>query len=191
MVIRSKLKLHDIEVKYLIRENIPSVHCNLELRNGELVRVYAVHPKPPFPDEDTSSTERDAELLLVGRLAKDDQRPTIVVGDLNDVAWSHTTRLFQRISGLLDPRRGRGFFSTFNAKHWWMRWPLDHVFMSVDFQLRSLRRLESIGSDHFPIFISLAHLPRKKGSQSEQMASSSDRVEAKNKIERGESGDSR
>jgi endonuclease/exonuclease/phosphatase (EEP) superfamily protein YafD len=77
--------------------------------------------------------------------------PVIVAGDLNDVAWSRTTHLFQRTGGLLDPRVGRGFFNTFDTRSRLTRVPLDHVFASRHFLLVELRRLPDIGSDHFPI----------------------------------------
>ncbi len=85
-----------------------------------------MHPEPPLPKKDAD--ERDAELLLVAREVKQRGNPALVAGDLNDVAWSHTTRLFQRLSGLLDPRVGRGIYATFHTGHWIVRWPLDHLF---------------------------------------------------------------
>jgi endonuclease/exonuclease/phosphatase (EEP) superfamily protein YafD len=155
MSLYSKLELVDPAVKYLIEKDIPSIHARVKLRNGETVQLFGLHPEPPVPSENPRSTERDAEILLVAKKAGKEKLPVIVAGDLNDVAWSYTTELFLKVSGLLDPRRGRGFYNTFHVKYPLMRWPLDHVFCSKHFQLLDLKRLPDMGSDHFPMFISL------------------------------------
>ncbi len=114
-----------------------------------------------FASETTKSTEakdsvlRDAELSIVGDQIKDLDESCIVMGDLNDVAWSRTTRLFQRMSGLLDPRVGRHDINTFHADYPLLRWSLDHVFHSTDFALVDMQRLAHIGSDHFPVYVVL------------------------------------
>lgn len=167
LLLYARLPMRYHELRFLIQDDIPSVYVQFELPSGQVVHFYGVHPMPPSPTEHYRSTERDAELLLVGKEARKRQEPVIVAGDLNDVAWSHTTRLFQRISGLLDPRIGRGFYNTFNARYFFLRWPLDHVFVSHHFRLQKIRRLPNCGSDHFPIFTVLTYAPNSGKPQVE------------------------
>ena len=186
MIIRSRIPLIDPAVDYIVNPAIPSIHTGLKLDDGSLIHVHALHPKPPFPSEDFTSTDRDAELLVIGKRVSERGGASIVLGDLNDVAWSRTTRLFQKISGLLDPRVGRGFFSTFHAWHWYLRWPLDHVFISDHFRVRDLQRLPDIGSDHFPIFVDLSFEPDGKHEQEAPEDDHGDREEAREKIAEAE-----
>ncbi|MCH7335548.1 endonuclease/exonuclease/phosphatase family protein [Acinetobacter sp. NIPH 2699] len=155
MHLYSRLPLNNTEVKFILSDEIPSIHTALTLPSGLQVQLYCLHPKPPSPTEAKDSTLRDAELLIVGDQIKDLDQSCIVIGDLNDVAWSRTTRLFQRISGLLDPRVGRYFMNTFHADYPLLRWSLDHIFHSTDFGLVKMKRLPHIGSDHFPIYVVL------------------------------------
>lgn len=165
MVLYSKLPLIDPEIHYLVDDSIPSIHTKFRLPSGKLAQLYAIHPTPPMPQENPLSTDRDAEMMIISKLAKDSPLPVIVAGDFNDVAWSATSLLFQRVSGLLDVRVGRGFYNTFNAKHTLLRWPLDHVYVSPEFRLRSMKNFESIDSDHFPFFVQLSHEPEKAKEQ--------------------------
>ena len=162
----SKIELIDPVVKYRIKDDIPSIDTRIELANGRAVDLRFLHPMPPSPSESYASTGRDAELALVGfEVADRPAATTIVAGDMNDVAWSHSSRLFQRLSGLLDPRRGRGMFSTFHADYALLRWPLDHVFHTSDLSVLELRRLEYVGSDHFPVLVRLSYEPQQDDNQ--------------------------
>ena len=165
MLLYSRLELVDSEIKYLVEKDIPSIHTGVILKNGTRIQLFAVHPTPPVPNENPRSTERDKELLLTADLARKVNYPVIVIGDLNDVAWSYTTELFLKMSGLLDPRRGRGFFNSFHAHYPIMRFPLDHAFISTDFKLKQIKRLSNFDSDHFPIFINLQYEAKASNEQ--------------------------
>ncbi len=163
MLLLSRLPLVEFEVRFLLIPEVPSIKAAVALPDGRRLRLHVLHPEPPVPYEDTLG--RDGELILTAREAKADPLPTIVAGDLNDVAWSRTTRRFQRLSGLLDPRIGRGFFNTFDARFPFLRWPLDHLFHSAQFRLVGLERLPDIGSDHFPMFFQLALAEREAAGE--------------------------
>ena len=184
LMLFSRLPLVEPRVEFLVQDDIPSVHAALELPSGELVALHGLHPRPPEPIRDQDSTPRDAELVVVGRaIGNTASRPTIVVGDLNDVAWSPTTRLFLRLSRLLDPRIGRGLFSSYNANNPLLRYPLDHVFHSNHFRLVELRRLPSVGSDHFPMLVELSYEPDAVVEQDGLEQRPEDREEAEEKLE--------
>ena len=178
MVLMSRLPLVKPKVRFLVQEDVPSIHTGIRLRSGTEIVLHGIHPRPPEPVRDQISAPRDAELVLLGKEIKNDREEhSVVAGDLNDVAWSHTSQLFVRLSRLLDPRVGRGFYNTYNAKNPLFRFPLDHVFHAKTFKLVRLQRLPKIGSDHFPMLIELLHdetapaeqaPPEKKGSDEKE-----------------------
>jgi endonuclease/exonuclease/phosphatase (EEP) superfamily protein YafD len=173
------------EVQFLVQKDVPSIRTVFELRSGEQVVLYGLHPRPPEPIRDQSAAPRDAELVMVGRkIGSAPTRPTVVMGDLNDVAWSSTSELFLRLSKLLDPRMGRGFYNSYNANNRLFRFPLDHVFHSNHFKLIALRRLEHVGSDHFPLLIELSYEPQARAEQPALSNQAEDEQEAEQKLER-------
>lgn len=185
MHLYSRLPLQDTSVQFLLSDEIPSIYTTVRLRSGKTVQLYCLHPMPPSPTEAKESTLRDAELLLVGKHIAKQKQTSIVMGDLNDVAWSRTTRLFQRISGLLDPRVGRHFMNTFHADYPLLRWSLDHVFHSTDFSLLKMQRLTHMGSDHFPVLTCLQYTPSLKDEQNALQADAKDKQQAQEKIADG------
>ena len=178
MHLYSRLPFTEGTIEYLVKDDIPSMHCCMALRSGEKIRMHFLHPEPPSPTESEHSAPRDAELAIVARSVAESDQPLIVTGDLNDVAWSPTTRLFRHISGLLDPRVGRGFFNTFHADFPFLRWPLDHIFHSAHFTLSDIQRLPHIGSDHFSLYTRLNFTPLKGKAQEGEEPDAEDRERA-------------
>jgi endonuclease/exonuclease/phosphatase (EEP) superfamily protein YafD len=182
LILLSRLPLVAQEVRYLLQPHVPSVKTGLQLRSGEVVDFHGVHPEPPYPGDD--SGERDAELVQVGREVRANGRAAIVMGDLNDVAWSHSSRLFRRVSGMLDPRVGRGPYPTFPSNLSWLAWPLDHIFVTPHFRLIGIDRLPDIGSDHRPMLFSLC-LVSDPDQRIQRKVSEETREDAADQVEKG------
>jgi endonuclease/exonuclease/phosphatase (EEP) superfamily protein YafD len=183
MILHSKFPLIEPSVQFLVEPMIPSIHSRIRLPGGQVFQLIGLHPQPPGPVGNEDTTERDAELIVTAKLSKRSNLPFIVLGDLNDVAWSHTTTLFQKISGLLDPRIGRGMFNTFHADYFLIRFPLDHIFHSAQFRYVDMRRLPYIGSDHFPIYAALSFEPQSAPSQQPAAAKPEEKEEAEDILE--------
>jgi endonuclease/exonuclease/phosphatase (EEP) superfamily protein YafD len=185
MILLSKLPLTETTVNFLVKDDIPSIYTRIVLPSGSIIDFYGVHPEPPKPGSDTY--ERDTELLIIGKKIRETKNPTIVAGDLNDVGWSGTSKLFRKYSELVDPREGRGLYNTYNVFVPLLRYPLDHIFYSGEFGLLTLKKLENIGSDHFPLLIGLNYEPDDDNTEGLEKTDASEEVEVEEKIEEGKS----
>lgn len=184
LILLSKLPLDGMALRHIMLPDIPSVAGRLTLRGGAAIDLYGIHPKPPVPGTDTDA--RDAELVIVGEEVRKSGRASIVFGDLNDVAWSDTSRLFKDLSGTIDPRVGRGFYPTFHAQYPLLRWPLDHVFYTPHFALVRMERLPDVGSDHFPLLAELCLIEESRERLTPKVAPADVREDAAEALVEGE-----
>ncbi|MEM8696609.1 MAG: endonuclease/exonuclease/phosphatase family protein [Pseudomonadota bacterium] len=156
-ILATNLDIESGRIINLTDPGTPSVHAIFRTHGGRRFRLAAVHPRPPLPGDDTEA--RDAELIIAARLVRRSELPAVVIGDFNDVGWSHTSRVARRIGGYVDPRIGRGFYATFPAYWPAFRWPLDHVFFTEEFALVDMRIEGSVGSDHLPVYAEICLSP--------------------------------
>ena len=153
LALYSKLPLLKREIMFFRHSDVPSFHTTVELASGQKVRFHGVHPVAPFPSNKYPDNVGLEEVALpkVGKLVAADTIPSIVAGDFNDVSWSIITRFFEKNGNLKNVRLGRGLYNSFDATSLWMRWPLDHFFVTEEFEVVKLEKLGKFGSDHFPM----------------------------------------
>ena len=154
----SKLLLDSPAIRFLAGQDTPQIVTGVTLRNGETVDFLGIHPRPPKPTHDTTTSGRDAVLYEAAFLLRDSERTGIVAGDFNATPWERTVEQMREIGQLEDPRRHYGYVATFSARSWWMSWPLDQIFHEAGFVTISLERLSNIGSDHYPFVARLCYM---------------------------------
>ncbi|GAB3546499.1 endonuclease/exonuclease/phosphatase family protein [Spirosoma fluminis] len=161
MALYSKLPFKNHQILFLNHDKVPSFRTNVTLPDGTTFQLVTIHPVAPAPSSKypTNIGGKEVALLKAGHMIARNTLPTMVAGDFNDVGWSHNTAQFSAISGLHDVRYGRGMFNTFDAQSFFMRWPLDYVFVSNQFKVLSVEQLPEFGSDHFPYYVQLTLEP--------------------------------
>jgi len=137
-----------------MREN-KTIHIHTTVK-GRPLSLITVHPRTPI--RPTWFQWRNNQLAYVARLARQQQEPTLFVGDCNTTVWSPIYRDLIANSGLTACRRGYGVSPT------WISWvhvpllmiPIDHALINdklrtVNFQTEYLPQ-----SDHRAVVVDLA-----------------------------------
>ncbi len=186
----SRVEIKEAKTHYFVADDIPSIEIHMKTADGFSFVFFGVHPPPPSPTEEETSKERDGDLLSTAKRVKDIQKPVIVVGDFNNVAWSRSSVLFRKTSHLIDPRIGYSFVSTFHAKYRLLRFPIDLMFHSEDIFIKQLKTLENFGSDHLPVYCEF-FIDHHNDEQEEliETATAEEKAEAEIMIEEGKKED--
>lgn len=131
------------------------VNATYPSQSGPL-EVVAAHTDWP-----TSARQGPQSAELAGVVASLPRRRMILAGDFNSTPWSFRRRSDDAAFGLI--RRDRAL-ATWPAGHAgpWRGWapfaflPLDHVYAGPGWATVSIRRGPRIGSDHYPLIVTLA-----------------------------------
>jgi len=119
---------------------------------GKTISVVTLHPHITVSSYDENRYLQHFQEL--DRLPYSPYR--VLIGDLNTTPWSMHYSKFLKLMDLKDARAHQGFYPTWNAFKPFFYIPIDHVFVSQNFQPLYQKVGPFIGSDHLPVYMELA-----------------------------------
>ena len=153
IAVYSRLRLDEARTAYLSAAEIPSIQAMVTLGANRSIRILATHPLPPGDAENVKL--RDQQLAAIATWSVNSAAPpAVVIGDLNCAPWSPAFRRLLADGTLQDT--GRGITPTWPVKPWFLRIPLDHCLVTPSILTKEHRVGPDIGSDHFPIIVTVA-----------------------------------
>lgn len=124
----------------------------IELPDGS-IRFLAVHLVPPM-GADLAAT-RNRQLDALAARARQITEPLLVCGDFNLTPYSPYFSDFVRAADLDDVRKGQAPGFSWPSTMPLLGIPIDHCFLRAPLAVKSVERLERMGSDHYPVLVSL------------------------------------
>lgn len=128
--------------------DLPSIVATVQHESSKF-QMIATHPLPPIGG--VRAEERNRQLRKAADFVKTSTDPTVVAGDFNATPWSSAFHDFAKHSELQDSAIGRGVQASWNARAWFMRIPIDHVFVPAGTRILDRDIGPNVGSDHFPV----------------------------------------
>ncbi len=153
IAVYSRRPLADLESLDLGAPGADNLRVRVEL-GGQPIELYAVHLYSPMSPQ--RAAWRRTQLRRLTGLLQDRPYPRLVAGDLNVTPFSPLFTDLLRDSGLMDARRRAGLHVTWPALPLPLWIPIDHCLADVAAGVVTVRAGPDLGSDHFPLEISLA-----------------------------------
>ncbi len=135
-------------------------------------RLHLVVAHPPWPIGAENFAAQQAHFVHWQERFANPVEPVLIVGDFNTTPWSSHFRQLITSTPLQDSQRGYGirgtwplFFSPWGYQDFASRLggalslaqiPIDHVLHTPDVRIMDWQRPESVGSDHWPVFVKLS-----------------------------------
>ena len=122
--------------------------------DGQEIRVLGSHPLSPVSPNRAEA--RDEQLRLIGKWAARQTVPVVVTGDFNASTWSRGFSLVDDEADLVNSQKGFGVQASWPAGFTLFGIPIDHLVHSPELTTVDRRLGESLGSDHFSLFVTVA-----------------------------------
>lgn len=157
----SRWPLESVLTVDLADDGLPSLSGVVRI-DGQPVRFLGLHTR--WPVLPWLARSRDDALRRVAEIAREEELPVVVLGDLN---LSPDAPAFGRLlgdSGLRDVMHGPDWRPTWQARFWPLALRIDHVLVNGDLCVDHAEVGGSIGSDHRPVSARLQVRPRAVAS---------------------------
>ena len=130
----------------------PTINASLTI-GEESLHLVATHPMIPVGKKIYAA--RNEQLESLPGLLQKPAGATILIGDLNTAMWEPNYRALEKATGLRNSRRGFGILPTWPTFMPFAMIPLDHLLVSEEIGVKSVRTGPRIGSDHLPLIVTL------------------------------------
>lgn len=137
----------------------PATRATFAAPGGDFT-VIGAHYTWPIP----AGPQQQQSLRLVQMAELYDRDRLIIAGDFNSTPWSFTLRRQDEALGVTRRNRSMLTWPAMAFSRWNIHMPLpflaiDHVYAGSDWKTVSVERGPSLGSDHFPVIVTLALTP--------------------------------
>ncbi|MEZ0223017.1 MAG: endonuclease/exonuclease/phosphatase family protein [Alphaproteobacteria bacterium] len=153
LAVQSKVPLEKLRLVTFAGAEVPSYFFEVT-HEGQKTRFFGLHTMNPLFGVDI----RDAAFTGLQAEISRSPKNVVVMGDLNATPWCPALRkLMRAVPQLENTRQGRGLFlswPTFLPS--FMRIPIDITLVSDNIAVQDYRLGPDIGSDHFPVIVTLA-----------------------------------
>jgi endonuclease/exonuclease/phosphatase (EEP) superfamily protein YafD len=152
----SKAPLFEVKDESLTPLAIPAINVRVSFEAGE-ARLFGIHTLPLVSRRYVQV--RNDLLAQLAQQVRDAKQPVILAGDLNTSMWTRPYQQLLEVSGMQDPRVGRGLFPAWPSVGGFAVVPIDHILVSSEIKVVSFEAVTIPGSDHRGLLARLSFKP--------------------------------
>lgn len=148
----SKKELHDTDILEVGCADTPLLSCTVHF-HGQDYRVFSAHPRPAINRKYFLSRQTYFKEFI--KIIQQEALPVIALGDFNSVPWEDHFKEFLAHTKMRSTMTYCGFRITWPRYFWPAGVPMDHILISDTVKACGIKVGPSVGSDHYPVAISL------------------------------------